>query len=126
MEKRKNAFRLWVRFQFLMFNDYNSFFIDTLSELFLSDLLKPNEKLKNFQQRPLVLLNDLSSGNAIKRRKILTVWYFENQLKELYANFVASLNNVAHDTLDQNKQKAVSAMFKLLVGNPEQEKVSKF
>ncbi|KAJ3662377.1 hypothetical protein Zmor_006730 [Zophobas morio] len=96
--------------------------METLTELFLSDLLRPDQKLKPFSQRPLSLLNDLSSGNAVTRRKLLAVWYFEDQLKELYTNFVLALNNVAHDVLDTNKEKAISAMFKLLAGNPEQEK----
>ncbi|XP_064211688.1 CCAAT/enhancer-binding protein zeta [Tribolium castaneum] len=96
--------------------------IDTLTELFLSDLLRPDQKLKAFHQRPLALLQELSSGNAITRRKLLSNWYFEDQLKELYTTFVLALNNVAHDVLDNNKEKAISSMYKLLAGNPEQEK----
>lgn len=96
---------------------------DTLSELFITDLLKPDEKLKTFDQQPLLSLNDLASGNAITRRKILSMWYFEDQLKELYALFISALNTAAHDTVDANKEKAISAMYNLLSGNPEQEKV---
>lgn len=69
-------------------------------------------------------LNELSSGNAVSRRKILSLWYFEDQLKEIYATFVLALNTVAHDTVDSNKDKAVTALYKLLIDNPEQEKVS--
>lgn len=90
----------------------------------MSDLLIPHRKLKSFHQRPLSLLNDLSSGNAITRRRLLSTWYFEDQLKETYTSFVLALNNVAHDTVDSNKEKAITAMYKLLAGNPEQEKVS--
>ncbi|CAH0547490.1 unnamed protein product [Brassicogethes aeneus] len=96
--------------------------IETLMELFLSDILRPDEKLKPFHQKPLSLLNDLSSGNAITRRKILSLWYFEDQLKEIYTQFVLALNTAAHDSVDTNKEKAISAMYKLLAGNPEQEK----
>ncbi|KAJ8976913.1 hypothetical protein NQ317_014085 [Molorchus minor] len=96
--------------------------IDTLRELFLTDLLLPNRKLKSFHQRPLSLLNKLSSGNAITRRKLLSIWYFEDQLKEIYTQFVLALNTVSHDTVDNNKEKAISAMYKLLAGNCEQEK----
>lgn len=98
-------------------------FLETLTELFLSDLLKPEAKLKPFHQKPLSLLSELSSGNAITRRKLLSFWYFEDQLKEIYTLFVQALNQVAHDTIDANKEKAISCMFKLLAGNPEQEKV---
>lgn len=99
-------------------------FLDTLTELFLSDLLIPHRKLKVFHQRPLALLNEMSSGNAVTRRKLLSSWYFEDQLKETYTTFVLALNAVAHDTVDSNKEKAISAMYKLLAGNPEQEKVN--
>lgn len=90
----------------------------------MSDLLRPNCKLKAFHERPLSLLNNLTSGNAVTRRKLLATWYFEDQLKESFRNFVSSLNNVTHDVIDNNKEKAVSAMSKLLAGNPEQERVS--
>ncbi|XP_022915981.2 CCAAT/enhancer-binding protein zeta [Onthophagus taurus] len=96
--------------------------METLSELFLSDLLRPNNKLKPFYQRPIGLLNELSSGNAVTRRKYLAYWYFEDQLKETYTTFVLALNKVAQDTVDHNKEKAIAAMYKLLAGNPEQEK----
>lgn len=68
----------------------------------------------------------MSSGNAITRRKLLSSWYFEDQLKETYTTFVLALNTVAHDTVESNKEKAISAMYKLLAGNAEQEKVSVF
>lgn len=92
--------------------------------MFLSDLLKPDQKLKPFYTKPLAALNDISSGNAIKRRKILSRWYFEDELKEVYTSFVLALNRAAQDTVESNKEKAITAMFKLLCGNPEQEKVS--
>lgn len=81
-------------------------------------------KLKPFYNKPLGAINELSSGNAIKRRKILSLWYFEDQLKEIYNIFVQSLNKAAQDTVESNKEKSITAMFKLLCGNPEQEKVS--
>lgn len=72
------------------------------------------------------MLNELSSGNAVTRRKLLSYWYFEDQLKEIYTSFVLAVNKIAHDTVDSNKEKAITAMYKLLAGNPEQEKVNEF
>lgn len=89
----------------------------------MTDLLRPDQRLMAFHQHALSQINELSSGNAITRRKILSAWYFEDQLKEAYTNFVLSLNKVGHDVLDNNKEKAIGAMYKLLCGNPEQEKV---
>jgi ribosome biogenesis protein MAK21 len=100
------------------------YILDTLTELFLTDLLIPDKKLKAFHQRPLSILTDLSSGNIVTKKKLLSIWYFEDQLKELYTSFVLALNKVALDVLDNNKEKAISSMLKLLTGNPEQEKVS--
>lgn len=91
--------------------------------MFLNDLLIPDQKLKAFYQKPLSELTKMSSGNISTRKKILTYWYFEDQLREAYTSFVLALNAVAHDTVDANKEKAITAMFKLLSGNPEQEKV---
>lgn len=66
---------------------------------------------------------ELSSGNAITRRKLLSLWYFEDQLKEIYTSFVLAVNTVSHDTVESNKEKAITAMYKLLAGNSEQEQV---
>lgn len=68
----------------------------------------------------------MASGNAVTRRKLLSLWYFEDQLKEIYTSYVLALNSAAHDSVESNKEKAITAMYKLLAGNPEQEKVSGF
>ncbi|XP_060535231.1 CCAAT/enhancer-binding protein zeta [Cylas formicarius] len=97
--------------------------METLTDLFLTYLLKPRECLKVFDKRPLSLLSDLCSGDGVKRRKMLALWYFEDQLKEIFHSFLKALNAAAQDTVEKNKEKALTAMFKLLVGNPEQEKI---
>lgn len=96
--------------------------VENLNELFLKSLLREGAKLKRFSSRPLNDLQSLSSGNINTKKKLLTYYYFEDQLKEVFANYVQALNNLAHDSVDANKEKAVSAMFKLLLNNPEQEK----
>lgn len=95
--------------------------METLTELFLTDLLRPGQKLKWFEDHPLSLLFALTSGNAISRRKRLATWAFEDQLKRLYLQFVSSVDIVSKDTVEANREKAVSAMYKLLAGNPERE-----
>ncbi|KAJ9588204.1 hypothetical protein L9F63_018425, partial [Diploptera punctata] len=97
--------------------------IDTLTDLFLSDLLRPERKLRTFENCPLALLDKYSSGNYITRKSYLMYWYYEDQLKQLYSTFVAALQAAAHDTVERTKEKAISAMYKLLAGNPEQEAV---
>lgn len=53
----------------------------------------------------------------------MSIWYFEDQLKESFTQYVLALNKTAHDTVEANKEKAISAMYRLLSSNPEQEKV---
>ncbi|XP_013145408.1 PREDICTED: CCAAT/enhancer-binding protein zeta [Papilio polytes] len=58
--------------------------IDALSELFVSELLLPDLKLRKFEQHSLGHVDEMASGNKQTRRNILKLWYFEDQLKELY------------------------------------------
>lgn len=97
--------------------------IDTLTDLFLSDLLRPNKKLRKFENCPLALLDKYSSGNHVSRKSRLMYWYYEDQLKQMYSTFITALQTAAHDTVDRTKEKAISAMYKLLAGNPEQEAI---
>lgn len=95
--------------------------LDTLTELFLSDLLRPDQKLREFEKYPLSLLEKYSSGNYVSRKLRLIHWYYEDQLKKLYHSFILALNTAAQDSVERNKEKAITAMYKLLAGNPEQE-----
>ncbi|XP_046974375.1 CCAAT/enhancer-binding protein zeta [Vanessa cardui] len=97
--------------------------IDALSELLISELLIPNVKLRTFTQHPLDKVDEMSSGNKQAKRNILKLWYFEDQLKELYGTYVEALNKFAHDSVEANKEKAVSAMSYLLMHHPEREKM---
>ncbi|XP_050357921.1 CCAAT/enhancer-binding protein zeta [Nymphalis io] len=97
--------------------------IDALSELLISELLIPNVKLRTFTQHPLDKIDEMTSGNKQARRNVLKIWYFEDQLKELYGTYVEALNKFAHDSVEANKEKAVSAMSYLLMHHPEREKM---
>ncbi|CAH0697721.1 unnamed protein product [Spodoptera exigua] len=97
--------------------------IDALSELLISELLIPDIKLRTFEQHPLGHVDEMTSGNKQARRNILKLWYFEDQLKELYGSYVEALNKFAHDSVEANKEKAVSAMSYLLMHHPEREKM---
>ncbi|XP_026324553.1 CCAAT/enhancer-binding protein zeta isoform X2 [Hyposmocoma kahamanoa] len=68
-------------------------------------------------------LDDITSGNKQARRNVLKLWYYEDQLKELYGTYVEALNKFAHDSVEANKEKAVSAMSYLLMHHPEREKM---
>ncbi|KAJ8707967.1 hypothetical protein PYW08_010333 [Mythimna loreyi] len=97
--------------------------IDALSELLISELLIPDVKLRTLEQHPLGHVDEMTSGNKQARRNVLKLWYYEDQLKELYGTYVEALNKFAHDSVEANKEKAVSAMSYLLMHHPEREKM---
>ncbi|XP_077366500.1 CCAAT/enhancer-binding protein zeta isoform X2 [Festucalex cinctus] len=96
--------------------------LDTLRELFMSDLLPENRKLRPFDQHPFDKLEELASGNRDARDRRLILWYFEHRLKQHVAQFVASLDAVAHDTVPATKAKALTTAYELLCHLPEQER----
>ncbi|XP_048488272.1 CCAAT/enhancer-binding protein zeta [Plutella xylostella] len=97
--------------------------IDALSELLVSELLIPDTKLRTFEQHPLAEIEEMTSGNKQAKRNVLKLWFYEDRLKELYGTYVEALNKFAHDSVEANKEKAVSAMSYLLMHHPEREKM---
>ncbi|KAK1127762.1 hypothetical protein K0M31_003250 [Melipona bicolor] len=96
--------------------------IKSLRDLFLLDLLHPTFKLLRFEEQNLDELDKFSSGSTdLSRKKLIAHWYFENQLREQYEHFVMSLATIASDTVDANREVAISVMTDLLIGNAEQE-----
>ncbi|KAJ2943185.1 hypothetical protein O0L34_g18896 [Tuta absoluta] len=79
--------------------------IDALSELLVSELLIPDAKLRTFDQHPLGHVDDMSSGNKLARP------------------YVEALTKFAQDSVEANREKAVSAMSYLLMHHPEREKM---
>lgn len=63
---------------------------DTLKELWVSELLPENRKLKSLKQRPLDHLI-LPSHTSQSSRSSLLLWYFEDQIKSRYLQFVSTL-----------------------------------
>lgn len=96
--------------------------LDTLRELLLSDLLPEGRKLRPFAQHPFHQLEEVASGNRDARDRRLILWYFEHQLKHHVAEFVAALDDVAHDTVAATKTKALTTAHELLIQRPEQER----
>ncbi|XP_027896720.1 CCAAT/enhancer-binding protein zeta isoform X2 [Xiphophorus couchianus] len=96
--------------------------LDTIRELLLSDLLPEHRKLRPFAQRPFDQLEERASGNRDARDRRLILWYFEHQLKQQVAQFVAALDEVGHDTVGATKVKALTTAHELLSSRPEQER----
>ncbi|XP_064489791.1 CCAAT/enhancer-binding protein zeta-like [Ornithodoros turicata] len=92
--------------------------MDGLRDLFLSDLLKPDAKLKAFSQRPL---GEVHSVKDVGDSKKLLLWHFEDLLKNRYVTFLEAVEKVSFDQVDKMKLRAVACMYHLLAHNPEQE-----
>lgn len=106
----------------------NGMLMVSLRDLFVSDLLHPEHKCLKFEEQNLDKLDSLNiDGNSTKitqeanRKKLLAHWYFEDQIREQYERFITALSTVASDSVDANREKAVSVMTDLLVANSEQE-----
>ncbi|XP_053980561.1 CCAAT/enhancer-binding protein zeta-like [Hylaeus volcanicus] len=100
--------------------------IKSLKDLFLSDLLHPQYKLLKFEEQNLNDIKKTDSGDTVvttdaSRKKLMAHWYFEDQLCEQYERFVMSLATIASDTVDANREAAMSVITDLLIGNAEQE-----
>jgi len=100
--------------------------ITSLKDLFLSDLLHPKFRLLRLEEQDLDKLQIQNTMDSIiktdsARNRLLAHWYFEDQLREQYECFVLNLSTVASDMVDTNREKAISIMTDLLIGNAEQE-----
>lgn len=94
-----------------------SLVIDSLTELFTRVLLKT--ELLVFENQPL---SELSTVDDLKQRKLLlSSWLFEEKLKNLYTIFVEALSTVGLDSVPVNREKSISAMYKLLINSTECE-----
>jgi len=94
-----------------------SLVIDSLTELFTRVLLKT--ELLPFEHQPL---SELSKVDDLKQRKLLlSSWLFEEKLKNLYTGFVEALSTVGLDSVPVNREKSISAMYKLLINSTECE-----
>lgn len=97
--------------------------IDTVRDLFIGDLLIPNQKLQSFEQ----LINSadqdfLVTNDNIYRRKFLIIAHVEDQIRSFYRRFLEQLVQCSHDTLDTLKMKSIRTLYDLFINNPEQEK----
>ncbi|KAF4099089.1 hypothetical protein G5714_019215 [Onychostoma macrolepis] len=97
--------------------------LDTLKELLLTDLLPEHRKLHTFSQHPFEQLEEKASGNRDARDRRLILWYFEHLLKLQVADFVAALDQLAHDTVQATKMRSLATAYELLCSKPEQEKM---
>ena len=78
--------------------------VDTLKELWLTALLPPTRKLKEFNNRPFEELFSLSDAPLDKE---LMLWLFEDKLKKAYAQYVNTLQQLLQDPVATVRSKLV-------------------
>lgn len=93
--------------------------MDALRDLFLSDLLIPDKKLRPFCQRPL---KSVSGTGPVESRQLL-LWHFEELLKERYTSFLQRVETASFDQVEKLKLRAVTCMFHMLTYHPEREQL---
>lgn len=90
--------------------------IDALKDLFIHDLLPDERRLVRFEDR------EFTCGKQALSKRHLAYARFESELKKLYRDFLAILEECGRDTVAHFKQKAVRVTFDLLLAKPENEK----
>ena len=81
-------------------------------------ILNPSAKLVPFNKQPVASLYEVKERD---KSKILALWSFEHQLKELYNGMLTALDGLLKDAVDTTRRKAISALGHLLAYSPEQE-----
>lgn len=90
----------------------------SLKDLFLNDLLHPELKLVRFEDQDFEKLKTIDKSNE---NKLLADWYFEDQLKLSYENFIEAICEIAVNGAETLREKSVGILCDLLIGNAEQE-----
>jgi ribosome biogenesis protein MAK21 len=98
---------------------------NTLKELWVSELLPEHRKLKYLNQQPLDRLSTSSSTGSLTHQQstLLLLWFFEDQIKCRYVQFINTLQAATHDPSEEVREKMVGHVFDLLHQRPEQEKL---
>ena len=64
---------------------------DSLKELWVAELLPEHRKLKYLNQRPLDHLVSSTSSLSSHQNLLLLLWFFEDQVKSRYLQFITTL-----------------------------------
>lgn len=102
-----------------------TFFLDIITQLFISGLLPSNRKLLSIQLRgadwkALHKNNDL---NKSIKDKIYAYWQYESLLKEQYFEFLRNVQTAIQGTQDSKKNQAIVCAARLLTYAPEMEQM---
>ncbi|KAJ1560428.1 hypothetical protein HK405_007129, partial [Cladochytrium tenue] len=87
--------------------------VDAVKDLVVGSALLPDYRLTYFRDRPLFADGVTDSH--------LVLWYFEDQLKKLYFEYIQLLEELSKDPLDHVRKKALHYIGELLASKPEQE-----
>jgi ribosome biogenesis protein MAK21 len=91
--------------------------LEALKDLYITNIM-PDRKLKYFVDQPLGAVEATGGEN---RDRYLALFYFEDQLKAFFADFVHSLDGALKNTAVHYKRSAMVTCADLLAAKPEQE-----
>lgn len=92
--------------------------LDALKDLFVNNLLPDARLLKSI---PQLDLSAISRKQLSKRH--LTYMLYENELKQIYKQFIDVIEILSNDNLEFYKKKAIYILFDLLIAKPENERL---
>lgn len=90
--------------------------IDAFKDLLINDLLPDDRRLLKFEER------DFNCGPHQISKRHLSYALFEDELKNMYTEFLNIIEECGQDTVSHFKEKSVSVTFALLAAKPENEK----
>lgn len=91
----------------------------------MNALLPAHRKLKAANQRGAEWkrLRKNESIDASEKSKIYAYWHFEDKLKEQYFEFLRNMQTVVQSAKEEEKGKAISCVYRLLIYAPEKEQL---
>uniref|UniRef100_A0A0N5BR12 CBF domain-containing protein n=1 Tax=Strongyloides papillosus TaxID=174720 RepID=A0A0N5BR12_STREA len=92
-----------------------------LRDMFLDDLLPPDRKLVSFSMRPLAKINEISKGNETVANKMLVMWKFESELKDIYYKFLKSVDSCSTVAVENIATQSSSLLMDFLMARSERE-----
>ncbi|CAG0915518.1 unnamed protein product [Notodromas monacha] len=105
--------------------------VDTLREVFLSEILADSRRLRALKEQPLTELNKVVAANqkadskndeSVTRLRIIAFWRFEDLVKKEYERFVNAVVALSADPVDATRLRTLHTLYSLLLNNPEQER----
>jgi ribosome biogenesis protein MAK21 len=100
----------------------NALLLDTIKQLWLTDLLPDDRRLKPLVKRHLSFLSSVAQLHGTEGRdRLLLLWYYETELHERCGQVVEALQILSQDVEENVRKKVAGVVYDLLASKPECE-----